>query len=149
MLLLANGPTPVYFARRELSDVSHPPEVGITCARLRDDYREQYISIMLESVRPAVELKMSSLASVEWPGEGNFRAQVAEALQNLRDQFRRAADQMTGSPRWLTVDEAAALKPRIEVLIQDYRADQSPRLPSLSPGDGAFTVVSHFGPPLD
>jgi hypothetical protein len=146
LILLAAGSTPVYFAREELGDGIIPAGAKLSCGRFRDDYREQYVADMLGSGQRF--LKASSVTSIEWSDEVDLRTRLTDAVEKQRQQFRQSvAGMVTG--KWLTAEESASLKPRIEVLIEDLRADHSTPLPKITPTEGDVKIVYTFSPPLD
>jgi hypothetical protein len=68
------------------------------------------------------------------------------AVEEQRTEFRRALASLHETRRVL--NSAATLKPRLEIVIRDERADQSTPLPAALENDGTVAVRTAFTNPL-
>lgn len=146
---LVGGPTMVYYWRLETGNYDNPPDDPGRCDDGdRDRYRAQYLAKLLEFSFPQIPLDSYPEIIIEWQSENQFRQRVLMAVEEQRDNFRRAVERLQGLGRLLMVEEAASLQPRLEIVIRDQRSDRSTRLPALLDKDETVAIRTAFSRPL-
>jgi hypothetical protein len=98
---------------------------------------------------PEIKLDPYPYATIAWKDGTDYRQQLLAIVEKQRTLFRRAIAQLEDSARALTPGETETLKPRIEILIRDDRANKSAPLPAFPEQDGSVLVQTSFTKPLD
>jgi hypothetical protein len=111
---------------------------GIACS---------YLAKLLQYSPIAKSLAAYPRVAIDWRGGASYRRQLAAAIEERRTFFNLAVADLQAL-RVLTPDEAASLKPRIEIVIRDLRADHSVPLPNVSRDDGLIAFKTDFTQPL-
>jgi hypothetical protein len=146
--LLVDGETPVYYWRTEPGDPDNPPDSLSFCYDGdRDRYRAQYLARLLPYSPLAKRLNAYPDVRLEWRGGAGYRRQLAAAIEERRTLFELAIGNLQAL-RALMPDEAASLKPRIEVVICDLRSDRFVPLPNVAKDDGLIVIRTNFTKPL-
>jgi hypothetical protein len=128
-MFLVGGETPVYYT------VYDPG-----CAQGdRDRYRAQYLVTLFRYVSSANSLDAYPDARVEWQDPATYPGQVAAAIGEQRKFFEVEVGMLQLFPGLLTPDEAALLKPHIEVVVHDWRSNKSIPLPTIPEVKTAFS----------
>jgi hypothetical protein len=149
-IFLVAGDTPVYYLRVEPGNYDNPGDAtGFCDDGNRDQYRAQYLTALMANSSPQIKLDAYPYATIVWKDDTDYRQQVLAIVEAQRTLFRRAITPLEGSARALTPDETETLKPRIEILIRDHRANKSFPLPALPEQDGSVLVRTIFTRPLD
>jgi hypothetical protein len=153
---LVGGDTPVYYLRVEPGNYDNPSDdPGYCDGGNRDEYRAQYLARLMANPSPQLKLDPYPYATIGWKGEADYKQQLLAAVGQQRTLFRRAVSTLQDSARVLTPAETETLKPRIEILIRDDRANKSVPLPALPQQDGTpeqtgvLVVQTYFTKPLD
>ena len=134
-MFLVNGEVPVYYWRAEPGSYDNWADRRGTCDDGdRDQYRAQYLRSLTESYLPKVELKSHTEFFLTWEGEERYRQQIGIIVEEARASFRRSVSVLQQSGR-LTAVEAAVQQPRIEMVLRDYRKNQSTAVPAVFEGD--------------
>jgi hypothetical protein len=146
---LIGGDTTVYYWRIEPGNYDNPTDAPGSCDDGdRDRYRAQYLTRLMESSFPRISLDPYPQTTIEWKGEADYRQRLLAGVEEQRTEFRRAVASLQESGRVLTPAEAATLKPRLEIVIRDERADRSALLPAVLENDGTVAVRTAFTKPL-
>lgn len=128
--LLADGETPVYYARAEPGSYDNPSDEPPPCNDGdRDRFRAQYLGATLGGLSSS-SLGAYPQVSLEWIGEDDYRQRVADMVEQKTSRFIHAANDLVQSG-WLTADEAAALHLHLELRIADRRSAPAAALPVL------------------
>lgn len=153
---LGGGDTPVYYLRVEPGNYDNPgDDPGYCDGGDRDEYRAQYIVRLMANSSSPLKLDPYPRATIVWKGEADYKQQLLAAIEAQRILFRRTVATLQDSARVLTPSETESLKPRIEILIRDDRANKSVPLPAPPQQNGTqehagVTVVqTYFTKPLD
>jgi hypothetical protein len=150
VVFLVAGTTPVYYLRVEPGNYDNPGDApGFCDDGNRDQYRAQYVAALMANSSPQIKLDPYPHATVVWKDDTDYRQQVLAIVEAQRTLFRRAMTPLEGSARALTSVETETLKPRIEILIRDDRANKSAALPALPEHDGSVLARTNFTKPLD
>jgi hypothetical protein len=115
----------------------------------RDQYRAQYVAALMANSSPQIKLDPYPHATVVWKDDTDYRQQVLAIVEAQRTLFRRAMTPLEGSARALTPVATETLKPRIEILIRDDRANKHAALPASPEQDGSVLARTNFAKPLD
>ena len=146
---LVRGETSVYYWRVEPGNYDNPPdEPGACDDGNRDVYRAQYANKLLADSFPRINLDPYPHITVEWHGESDYRQELSAVVEQQRKLFTRAVAYLRESGRALTPTEAALLNPRLEIAIQDERADRAEPLPAILGNNGGVAVAATFTRPL-
>jgi hypothetical protein len=149
-IFLVAGDTPVYYLRVESGNYDNPGDApGFCDDGNRDQYRPQYLARLLANSSPQIKLDPYPYATIAWKNDTDYRQQVLAIVEAQRTLFRRAMAPLQDSARALTPVETETLKPRIEILIRDDRANKSAPLPALPEQGGSVLVRTNFTRPLD
>jgi len=128
---LVDGDTTVYYWRVEPGNYDNPPDLSGSCDEdNRDGYRAQYVNKLMGF--SDIKLNSFPYERIEWHGDADYKQQLLAAVEKQRATFRHIVWSLQQSDRVLTASEAATLKPRLEIMILDQRADRSVPLPVLS-----------------
>jgi hypothetical protein len=153
---LVGGDTPVYYLRVEPGNYDNPgDDPGYCDDGNRDQYRTQYLAKLMANSSPQIKLDPYPDARILWKGETDYRQQLLATVEQQRTLFRRTVAALQDSAQVLTPAEAEALKPRIEILIRDDRANKSVPLPAPPQQNGTpeqagiIVVPTYFTKPLD
>jgi hypothetical protein len=147
---LVGGDTPVYYLRVEPGNYDNPgDDPGYCDDGNRDQYRAQYLAKLMANASPQIKLDPYPYATIVWKEETDFRQQLLTTVEQQRNLFRRALAALQDSARVLTPAETETLKPRIEIIIHDERANKSIPLPALPEQAGTIVVETNFTKPLD
>ena len=84
-----------------------------------------------------------------WKNQDQYRRQLIAALEEQRTRFDRAVASLQESGRVLTHEETALLKPQLEILIRDDRADKSVPLPAILGNDKTVAVRAALTKPIN
>jgi len=148
--LLIRGDTSIYYWRVEPGNYDNPPESPGACYDgNRDKYRAQYLATLARSFPPRMPLDPYPLVIIDWKGEGDYRHRLLAILEDQRAQFNHVAASLKESESVLTSVEAATLKPHLEFVIRDERANQSTPLPTVLESRDAAPIRRAFTPPLE
>lgn len=146
---LIGGDTTVYYWRVEPGNYDNPPDAPGSCDDgNRDRYRAQYLTRLMDSSFPRISLDPYPQVTIEWKGETDYRQRLLAAVEEQRTEFRRALASLQEPGRVLNPSETATLKPRLEIVIRDERADRSTPLPAALENDGTVAVRTAFTKPL-
>jgi hypothetical protein len=138
---LVDGETPVSYWRAEPGNYDNPPDVPGYCDEgNRDRYRAQYLNKLMEFLT-RTRLDPYPQVRIEWKDADRYRQQLMAAVEEQRAAFLRAAQA-------LTPDEAGRLRPRLEMVIRDERADPSVALPAVLGNDADVAVRTELTRPL-
>jgi hypothetical protein len=149
-VFLVAGDTPVYYLRVQPGNYDNPGDApGFCDDGNRDQYRAQYLARLMANSSPEIKLDPYPYATIAWKDGTDYRQQLLAIVEKQRTLFRRAIAQLEDSARALTPGETETLKPRIEVLIRDHRANKSAPLPAFPEQDGSVLVQTSFTKPLD
>jgi hypothetical protein len=147
---LVAGDTPVYYLRVEPGNYDNPGDApGFCDDGNRDQYRAQYLARLMANCSPQIKLDPYPYATIAWKDDTDYRQQLLATVEAQRSLFRRAIASLQNSACTLPPVETEALKPRIEVLIRDDRANKSAPLPALPEQDGSVLVRTDITKPLD
>jgi hypothetical protein len=147
---LVGGDTPVYYLRVEPGNYDNPGDDPGYCEDgNRDQYRAQYLAQLMANASPQIKLDPYPYATIVWKEETDFRQQLLTTVERQSTLFRRAVAALGDSAGVLTSAEAEALRPRIEMILRDDRADKSIPLPALPERAGTIVVQANFTKPLD
>jgi hypothetical protein len=147
---LVGGDTPVYYLRAEPGNYDNPgDDPGYCDDGNRDQYRAQYLSKLMANASPQIKPDPYPYATIVWKGETDYSQQLLATVEQQRILFRRAVAALQDSARGLTPAETETLKPRIEILIRDDRANKSIPLPALPQQAGIIAAGTNFAKPLD
>jgi len=145
--LLVQGETPVYYWRAELGNYDNPPDGSGSCDDGdRDEYRAQYLNELMGS--SDIRLNPYPREMISWNGDAHYQQQVLAIVSQQRAKFRQAGAALQHSEQVLTETEAATLQPCLEIMIHDYRSNQSSPLPHISDRDVSVLVRTTFSQPL-
>ena len=148
--LLAGGETTVYYWRVETGNYDNLPDSpSAHNDGNRDQYRAQYLAKLMRTAFPRISLDPYPQITIEWKDAAGYREQLLAAVAEQRTEFRRALASLQESGQVLAPAETATLKPRLEIVIRDERADQSSPLPVVLANDGPVAVRVAFTKPLD
>jgi hypothetical protein len=146
---LIGGDTTVYYWRVEPGNYDNPPDAPGSCGDgNRDRYRGQYLTSLMDSSFPRISLDPYPQVTIDWKGETDYRQRLLAAVEEQRAEFRRALVSLQESGLVLNPSETATLKPRLEIVIRDERADRSTSLPAALENDVAVAVRTAFTKPL-
>jgi len=145
---LVGGDTAVYYWRVE-PGYDNPPDAPSVCDDgNRDQYRAQYLNRLVQSSYPRINLESYPKITISWEGETDYRGRLLAAVEDQRVDFRRAVALLQQSGEVLTPTEAAALKPRLEIVVLDERTDRSTPLPPALENETGVAVRTSFTNPL-
>jgi len=145
--LLAPGDNAVYYWRAEAGSYDNPPDAPGSCDDGdRDRYRAQYLTRLLNSSFPRMSTDAYPRITIVWKGEPDYRQRLLAIVDGQRAEFRRVVASLQQSGV-LTTAESATLKPRLEIVIRDERADRSTSLPAIVE-NGTVAVRPAFTTPL-
>lgn len=147
-VLLASGETPVFYWRIEGEYYNPTDDPGSCDDGDRDRYRAQFINAWLALTSPHLSLEPYQVKSIEWRGEADYRHDLLALVQEQSQRFERAVSLLQQSGSGLTAAEAAELKPRLEVLIQDTRQDNSAPLPIVLRESESLRLLQQLSKPL-
>ena len=132
---LVDGEAPVHYWRAEPGSYNNWSDGRGTCDDGdRDQYRAQYLRSLMQFYLPNVDLESHREMHLTWEGEASYRRQIGVIVEEDRASFRRSVSVLQQSGR-LTAVEAAVQQPRIEIVLRDYRKDQSTAVPAVFEGD--------------
>jgi hypothetical protein len=94
-----------------------------------------------------IKLNAFPYETIEWHGDASYKQQLLAAVEKQRATFRHIVWSLQQSDRVLTASEAATLKPRLEIMILDQRANRSVPLP-VSSEDGVPAPTTTFSKPI-
>jgi hypothetical protein len=144
---LIGGETSIYYWRTDPGNYDNPPDGAGNCDDGdRDKYRAQYLANFPTIAWPKIEMKPYPEVTIVWQDQDAYRSEFVHAVDEQRTFFRNAVMALTD--HGLTTEEAESLKPHVEVVIRDYRSDQSTPLPVIS-SDASMEVVAAFRKPLN
>ena len=147
---LVGGDTTIYYWRIEPGNYDNPPDVAGFCDDgNRDVYRAQYLNKLMERSFPRISLDPYPQLTLTWNGDRHYSEQLITAVDEHRARFRRTVAWLLESGQVLTPAEAAALKPRLEIMIRDERADRSVPLPAILEKDRTVAVRTALTTPLE
>jgi hypothetical protein len=143
---LVDGDTTVYYWRVEPGNYDNPPDLSGSCDEgNRDGYRAQYVNKLMGF--SDIKLNAFPYETIEWHGDASYKQQLLAAVEKQRATFRHIVWSLQQSDRVLTASEAATLKPRLEIMILDQRANRSVPLP-VSSEDGVPAPTTTFSKPI-
>jgi hypothetical protein len=146
---LVGGDTTVYYWRVEPGNYDNPPDAPGSCDDGdRDRYRAQYLTRLMEPSFPPMSIDPYPRISIVWKDEADYRQRLLATVEEQRTEFRRAVESLQQSGQLLTPVESAPLKPRLEIVVRDERADRSTPLPAVPENDGTVAVRLAFTKPL-
>ena len=146
---LVGGDTTVYYWRVEPGNYDNPPDAPGSCDDGdRDRYRAQYLTRLMESSFPRMSMDPYPQITIVWKDEADYRQRLLATVEEQRTEFRRAVASLQHSGQVLTPAESATLKPRLEIVVRDERADRSTPLPAVLENDGTVAVRPAFTKPL-
>lgn len=147
---LVGGDTTIYYWRIQPGNYDNPPDVAGFCDDgNRDVYRAQYLTKLMERAFPLISLDPYPQIIITWDGDLHYREQLITAVEEQRRRFRRTVAWLRESGQVLTPAEAAALKPRLEIVIRDERVDRSVPLPAILEKDRTVAVRTALTRPLE
>jgi len=147
---LAGGDTTIYYWRIEPGNYDNLPDVAGFCDDgNRDVYRAQYLNKLMDRSFPRISLDPYPQLTFTWNGDRHYSEQLITAVDEDRARFRRTVAWLLESGQVLTPAEAAALKPRLEIMIRDERADRSVPLPAILEKDRTVPVRTALTTPLE
>jgi hypothetical protein len=126
-ILLAFGPTPVFYTR-VVHNAFQFPLSGSDIGGPYDRDRLEYLNDLQRLDR--VTLYPIEGAAIRWTDERRFRSDLGDAKARLAERYGRLLAGLMKS-RLLTEAEAQSLPARIVVQLFDQRATKSPPLPSV------------------
>jgi hypothetical protein len=140
---LVGGDTTVYYWRVEPGNYDNPPDASGSCDDGdRDRYRAQYLTRLMESSFPRMSMDPYPQITVTWKDDADYRQRLLAIVEEQCVEFRRAVASLQQSGQVLT------LKPRLEIVVRDERADRSTPLPAVVENDGTVAVRPAFTKPL-
>jgi hypothetical protein len=143
---LVDGDTTVYYWRVEPGNYDNPPDLPGSCDDgNRDGYRAQYVNKLTGF--SDIRLNAYPHETIFWQGDADYKQQLLAVLEKQRASFHHIVMSLQQSGRVLTASEGATLKPRLEIMILDQRADRSVPLPVLSEHDVPAPITT-FSKPL-
>lgn len=146
---LVGGDTTLYYWRVEPGNYDNPPDAPGSCDDGdRDRYRAQYLTRLMASSFPRMSMDPYPQITIVWKDEADYRQRLLATVEEQRTEFRRAVASLQQSGQVLTPAEAATLKPRLEIVIRDERANRSTPLPAVLENDGTVAVRPAFTKPL-
>jgi hypothetical protein len=149
-IFLVAGDTHVYYLRVQPGNYDNPGDApGFCDDGNRDQYRAQYLGRLMANSSPQIELDPYPCATIARKDDTDHRQQLLAIVEGQRTLFRRAIAPLEDSARALTRVETETLKPRIEILIHDDRANKSGPLPALPEQGGTVLVQTNVTRPLD
>lgn len=146
---LVTGDTTVYYWRVETGNYDNPPDAPGSCDDGdRDRYRAQYLTRMMESSVPPMSGDPYPQRTIVWKDAADYTQRLLAAVEEQCTEFRRVVSSLQQSGLALTPAESAPLKPRLEIVIRDERADRTTPLPAVLDNDAAIAVRPAFTKPL-
>jgi hypothetical protein len=146
---LVGGDTTVYYWRVEPGNYDNPPDAPGSCDDGdRDRYRAQYLTRLMESSFPRMSMDPYPQITIVWKDEADYRQRLLATVEEQRTEFRRAVASLQQPGQVLTPAESATLKPRLEIVVRDERADRSTPLPAVLENDGTVAVRPTFTKPM-
>jgi len=146
---LVGGDTTVYYWRVETGNYDNPPDDPGSCNDGdRDRYRAQYLNRLMESSFPRMSIDPYPHRTIVWKDEADYRQRLLSSVEEQRTGFRRVVASLQQSGQALTPAESAPLKPRLEIVVRDERADRTTPLPAVLENEGTVVVRSAFTKPL-
>jgi len=147
-VLLASGETPVFYWRI-VGEYYNPTDDPGSCGDGdRDRYRAQYINAWLAPNPAHLSLEPYQVKFIGWKDKAEYRQELLALVQEQSQRFERAVSLLQQSGSRLTAEEAAEFKPRLEVLIQDMRQDNSAPLPIVLQESDSLRLVQQLSKPL-